>query len=263
MAFFHNTKGVVPCPSLHSRDPMPSGRALGSAPGHVFCHVQDQLVADLGEGGVPPFERKAQKRTRGCPGRKHQLRRMPTQPTNEDSGWLHKQINGICCFIKITCTNTGVMVLPRPSPRSRCRGKYKIKQRYVHFFFLNEFLHLLAIIGIAKLDDDSSWLYVFTFYGMLNHHVGRVLLYMTFYLGFFLLVDMSVFLRRLCRPARRLDTSRPRHPLPTFRTFTHTTRDGLKLKVQRVYIKSIFFCFLRSLLLSFLSPLSLLPGERE
>lgn len=144
---------------------------------------------------------------------------------------LKSDVVGVDFTKKSTAFQLGWWENFRMFPLSRCRGKYKIKQRYVHFFFLNEFLHLLAIIGIVKLPEDSCWLYVFTFSGVLHHYAGRALLYMTFYVAFFVLVALSVFLRRLCRPARRLDVSRPRHPLPSFRTFTHTTRDGLKLMV--------------------------------
>lgn len=99
-------------------------------------------------------------------------------------------------------------------------------QRWVHYYGLTEALHLAVFFCLCAYAHQpkviSHWpraLFVVVAYG-------------TFTLITFVLIGVLLCIKRSYRPSYHVDTSAPKYPIPKFTTFSHETRDGVKLKVS-------------------------------
>lgn len=101
---------------------------------------------------------------------------------------------------------------------------FGVKQRFIHFYFLNELINISAIVYLLQspLDFLTAWPHLFR----------ALLLYICFVVIQIALVVLICCFRRQFRPSSQIDTNRPLFPLPKFKTLEHTTRDGVKLRVS-------------------------------
>ena len=94
----------------------------------------------------------------------------------------------------------------------------KFKQRWLHFYFMNELTYLAIIWYCRNRELPFHW---FPF--------GLCLVFVHYAVLWVWATVRMLFDHGYCPT---FCTSLEKHPLPTFRTFSHVTRDGVKIKVH-------------------------------
>ena len=106
------------------------------------------------------------------------------------------------------------------------------KQRFLHYYFLNELTHSAVLLWLFTSAPLARWL------PAASRVLPAWLVALACYGGFYLANFLALFLVLLVRTARRAAGHRhtayaaPRHALPAWRSLSCTARDGVALTVH-------------------------------
>ena len=125
------------------------------------------------------------------------------------------------------------------------RNNMGFKQRYMHFYFVNEVVHLLFLVGAWNFfgSYENEILMPSREASGKQEYIRRLLArwllvglsYGSFYILNFAVMAVILLYRRQFRPSGRLVASIARKenikPIPVFGVSEHVTSDGVKLRV--------------------------------